>query len=155
MSVGTAGEMTKEVAPKGRSIPGSEQVTQQPVPGDDIILTLDRSIQFAVEEALVGRVSELGAKSGTVVVMEQQEFEDWLDLQAEGSPALEGRKLFKKLQCAACHTGDAKARGPNLAGLYGRSVLLRDGGRAPADAAYVRDRLSSLAGDTDLSKYIL
>jgi cell division protein FtsI (penicillin-binding protein 3) len=67
---GTAGEMTKEVAPKGRSIPGSEQVTQQPVPGDDIILTLDRSIQFAVEQALVGRVSELGAKSGTVVVMD-------------------------------------------------------------------------------------
>jgi cell division protein FtsI (penicillin-binding protein 3) len=35
-----------------------------------MILTLDRSIQFAVEEALVGRVSELGAKSGTVVVMD-------------------------------------------------------------------------------------
>ena len=67
---GTPGELTKEVAPKGRSIPGSEQVTQQPVPGDDIILTLDRSIQFAVEEALLGRVSELGAKSGTVVVMD-------------------------------------------------------------------------------------
>ena len=43
---GAAGEMTKEVAPKGRSI------------------------QFAVEQALVGRVSELGAKSGTVVVMD-------------------------------------------------------------------------------------
>ncbi|HEX6657384.1 MAG TPA: penicillin-binding protein 2, partial [Ilumatobacter sp.] len=67
---GTPGELTKEVAPKGRSIPGSEQVTQQPVPGEDIILTLDRSIQFAVEEALLGRVSELGAKSGTVVVMD-------------------------------------------------------------------------------------
>jgi cell division protein FtsI (penicillin-binding protein 3) len=67
---GTAGEMTKEVAPRGRSIPGSEQTTQQPVAGDDIILTLDRSIQFAVEQALVGRVSELGAKSGTVIVMD-------------------------------------------------------------------------------------
>ena len=67
---GTPGELTKEVAPKGRSIPGSEQVTEQPVPGSDMILTLDRSIQFAVEEALVGRVGELGAKSGTVVVMD-------------------------------------------------------------------------------------
>ncbi len=67
---GMPGEMTKEVAPKGRSIPGSEQVTEQPVPGSDIILTLDRSIQFAVEEALLGRVGELGAKSGTVVVMD-------------------------------------------------------------------------------------
>ena len=67
---GTPGELTKEVAPKGRSIPGSEQVTRQPVPGEDIILTLDRSIQFAVEEALLDRVGELGAKSGTVVVMD-------------------------------------------------------------------------------------
>jgi cell division protein FtsI (penicillin-binding protein 3) len=67
---GIPGEMTKEVAPKGRSIPGSEQITEQPVPGSDIILTLDRSIQFAVEQALLDRVGELGAKSGTVVVMD-------------------------------------------------------------------------------------
>jgi cell division protein FtsI (penicillin-binding protein 3) len=67
---GVPGEMTKEVAPKGRSIPGSEQITTQPVPGEDIILTLDRSIQFAVEEALLDRVAELQARSGTVVVMD-------------------------------------------------------------------------------------
>ena len=67
---GVPGELTKEVAPKGRSIPGSEQITNDPVPGEDIILTLDRSIQFAVEEALLDRVAELQAKSGTVVVMD-------------------------------------------------------------------------------------
>ena len=61
---GTPGELTKEVAPKGRSIPGSEQVTQQPVPGDDIILTLDRSIQFAVEQALLGRVERARRQVG-------------------------------------------------------------------------------------------
>jgi cytochrome c oxidase subunit 2 len=78
---------------------------------------------------------------GTVVVMERQEYQDWLDRQAEGSPALEGRKLFKKLQCAGCHTGDAKARGPSLAGLYGRTVLLRDGQRVRADAGYIRESI--------------
>jgi cytochrome c oxidase subunit 2 len=78
---------------------------------------------------------------GTVVVMEQQAFQDWLDFQAEGAPALEGRKLFKRFQCAACHTGDAKARGPNLAGVYGRTVLLRDGQRVAADAAYLRESI--------------
>jgi cell division protein FtsI (penicillin-binding protein 3) len=67
---GVPGELTKEVAPKGRSVPGSEQITTDPVPGEDIILTLDRSIQFAVEDALVDRVNELQAKSGTVVVMD-------------------------------------------------------------------------------------
>ncbi len=67
---GTPGELRKEVAPKGRSIAGSEQVIALPVPGDDIVLTLDRSIQFATEQALLTRVNELGAKSGYVIVMD-------------------------------------------------------------------------------------
>jgi cell division protein FtsI (penicillin-binding protein 3) len=67
---GTPGELTREVAPKGRSIPGSEQVTLAPVPGQDLVLTVDRSIQFATEEALLDRVNELGAKSGYVIVLE-------------------------------------------------------------------------------------
>jgi cell division protein FtsI (penicillin-binding protein 3) len=41
-----------------------------PVPGNDIILTLDRSIQFASERALLERVAELSARSGSVVVMD-------------------------------------------------------------------------------------
>ena len=68
--VGTPGELSKEVAPKGRSIAGTERVSAVPVPGDDIILTLDRSIQFAAEELLAGRVTELDAKSGTIIVMD-------------------------------------------------------------------------------------
>ena len=67
---GTPGELTKEVAPKGRSIPGTEQITSVPVPGNDAILTLDRSIQFTAENLLVDRVSELSAKSGTIIVMD-------------------------------------------------------------------------------------
>ena len=49
---------TSEVAPGGRSIAGSETVTVPPVPGDDIVLTLDRSIQYAAEQALLRRVGE-------------------------------------------------------------------------------------------------
>ena len=67
---GTSGELRKEVAPRGRSIPGSEQVTSVPVPGDDLVLTLDRSVQFATEQALLERVTELNAKSGYVVVLD-------------------------------------------------------------------------------------
>jgi cell division protein FtsI (penicillin-binding protein 3) len=67
---GTPGELSKEVAPKGRSIPGTEHTTAIPVPGDDLILTLDRSIQFAAENVLRDRVDELVAKSGTIIVMD-------------------------------------------------------------------------------------
>ena len=52
--------------------------------------------------------------------MEPAEFADWLDSNAEGSLALEGRKLFLKLQCVTCHSADAHARAPVLENLFGR-----------------------------------
>jgi cell division protein FtsI (penicillin-binding protein 3) len=67
---GTGGEMTREVAPGGRSIPGSETVSLAPAPGDDLILTLDRSIQFATEKALIDQVSAIGARGATGIVMD-------------------------------------------------------------------------------------
>jgi len=67
---GTDGERTREHDKNGRSIPGSDSTSIQPVPGDDLVMTLDRSLQFQVEQALVARVSELSAMGGTVVVMD-------------------------------------------------------------------------------------
>ena len=67
---GTPGEMVREVAPQGRSIAGSEHVTVEPTAGNDIILTIDRSIQYATEQALLSRVDALGAKSGYVIVQD-------------------------------------------------------------------------------------
>ncbi len=67
---GTGGELTREIAPGGRTIPGSEQVSAPPVPGDDLILTLDRSIQFATEQVMLDRVEEIGARGGLAVVMD-------------------------------------------------------------------------------------
>ena len=67
---GTNGERTRERDKNGRSIPGSEAVTIQPVPGDDLVLTIDRSLQFQVEQALVTRVDEVEAEGGTVIVMD-------------------------------------------------------------------------------------
>jgi cell division protein FtsI (penicillin-binding protein 3) len=66
---GKPGELTLEVAPGGRSIPGSEQVVQAPVPGNDLVLSLDRSVQYAAEQALLKRVAELGARGGQAIVM--------------------------------------------------------------------------------------
>lgn len=67
---GSGGSRSREVAPNGRSIPGSDTVTQQPVAGDDLVLTLDRSIQFATEEVLREQVTEIGARGATAIVLE-------------------------------------------------------------------------------------
>ncbi len=65
---GTDGELTREHDRDGRSLPGSEATTVTPVAGDDVVLTLDRSVQFAVEQAMLNRVTELKARGGTAIV---------------------------------------------------------------------------------------
>jgi cell division protein FtsI (penicillin-binding protein 3) len=67
---GTDGERVREHDRDGRSIPGSGATTVEPVPGIDLVLTIDRSLQFQVEQALVARVEALKAEGGTVVVMD-------------------------------------------------------------------------------------
>lgn len=67
---GTDGERVREQDRNGLSIPGSGTTTQDPIPGTDLVLTLDRSLQFQVEQALLARVDEVKAAGGTVVVMD-------------------------------------------------------------------------------------
>jgi cytochrome c oxidase subunit 2 len=79
---------------------------------------------------------------GSVVVMRPGEHAAWLREHAEGSAALEGRKLFLKLQCVSCHrTDEGKQRAPVLEGLYGRRVALKGGGEDVADARYIRESI--------------
>jgi cytochrome c oxidase subunit 2 len=56
---------------------------------------------------------------GEVEVMEPSDYENWLRLHAEGSMALEGRKVFLKYRCVSCHSADQNARAPVLEELYG------------------------------------
>ncbi|MEZ5295733.1 MAG: penicillin-binding protein 2 [Ilumatobacteraceae bacterium] len=70
MLTGQPGQLRKEVAPGGRSVAGSEEIVTEPIPGNDLILTIDRSIQFQAEQQLRQRVDELSAKSGTIVIMD-------------------------------------------------------------------------------------
>jgi cytochrome c oxidase subunit 2 len=78
---------------------------------------------------------------GWVTVQEPAEFSDWLTSHAEGSLALQGRKLFLKLQCVTCHSANAKARAPVLEGLFGQMVHLQDGRTVIADEAYLRESI--------------
>lgn len=69
---GRDGQVVKEVDSKGRSIAGSETTKVAPVAGDDMVLTIDKSIQFQVDQALLQRVAQLRAKGATAVVMDSR-----------------------------------------------------------------------------------
>ena len=80
---------------------------------------------------------------GTVIVMEPADYQNWLHLHAEGSLALEGRKVFLKYRCISCHSADEHARAPVLEDLFGKSrSSLRDGRRrCIADEDYIRESI--------------
>jgi cytochrome c oxidase subunit 2 len=77
---------------------------------------------------------------GSVVVLEQGEYERWLmGAAANQTPREAGEALFTALRCDTCHSAESGARGPLLAGLFGKEVLLEGGGKALFDADYVRE----------------
>jgi cytochrome c oxidase subunit 2 len=89
---------------------------------------------------------------GWVTVMEAAEYERWLlgsesaksltkAGRADRSLALEGGKLFRKLQCISCHSATADARAPVLEELYGKTVQLADGRTVRADDSYIRESI--------------
>jgi len=95
---------------------------------------------------------------GSIVVMEQREYEDWLsslpnqtddviaqqsgnasvDSSSAQSMAGAGEVLFRNSGCATCHQMDGGGIGPLLAGLYNSQVRLEGGEVVTADADYIR-----------------
>jgi cell division protein FtsI (penicillin-binding protein 3) len=67
---GVPGEEIMEQDPRGRPIAGGESKLRLPERGQDLILTIDRDIQFATEEALERALKQTGANNGTAIVME-------------------------------------------------------------------------------------
>lgn len=78
---------------------------------------------------------------GSVIVMDPVEYQRWLAGGEEGSLASQGEKLFQKFACNTCHTNDATARGPVLAGIYGSQVMLGSGDVIVADDNYIRESI--------------
>lgn len=66
---GVNGRFVREQDNEGRSIPGSNSMEEQPQPGQDLVLTLDRSIQYQVDQLLAEQVARIGARGGTAMVM--------------------------------------------------------------------------------------
>jgi len=78
---------------------------------------------------------------GDIVVMEPQEYAQWL-ASGTAAPLQEtGKELFSSLGCSTCHRSDVQGRGPRLAGIYNKPVLLEDGRTVTADDDYLRESI--------------
>src|SRR6201995_3081266 len=79
---------------------------------------------------------------GEVTAMTPADYKKWLDQSTSGmSLAQNGERLFAARGCNAGYSGNAAARGPNLAGVYGSKLTLTDGSQVLVNEAYLRDAI--------------
>jgi cytochrome c oxidase subunit II len=79
---------------------------------------------------------------GEVTVLTPDDYEKWTASSTSGmSLAQNGERLFASMGCNACHSGNAAARGPNLAGVYGTKLTLANGSEVLVNDAYLRDAI--------------
>ena len=69
---GVTGKFQTKKDSVGRQITVGDSFLQPAVDGDDIVLTIDRSIQLKVEEILASAIKEFSADNGQVIVMNPQ-----------------------------------------------------------------------------------
>jgi cell division protein FtsI (penicillin-binding protein 3) len=67
---GDEGVQVRETDEKGRSIPTGRRTLVAPVPGQDLVLSIDRKLQYISEQALIEMVADLGARGGTAMIMD-------------------------------------------------------------------------------------
>ncbi len=82
---------------------------------------------------------------GTVFVMDQNDYDAWLAAgSGEGSMAEQGQALFNQLGCGNCHpsvVNNNNGRCPNLHGLFGTTVDIKDQPSVRADESYIRESI--------------
>jgi len=78
---------------------------------------------------------------GNIVVMEPQDYAQWMAGGAAAPLQETGKQLFAELGCATCHRTDILGRGPSLENVYNTPVLLEDGRTVVADENYVRESI--------------
>jgi cell division protein FtsI (penicillin-binding protein 3) len=57
----------------GNPIPGGVKVAEDPVDGMDVVLTIDKDIQYQAQLQLAATVKKYGAKAGSVIVMDPRD----------------------------------------------------------------------------------
>ncbi len=79
---------------------------------------------------------------GEVTVLSPEDYKKWTEGSTSGmSLAQNGERLFASMGCNACHSGNAAARGPSLAGVYGSKLTLTNGSQVLVNEAYLRDAI--------------
>jgi cell division protein FtsI (penicillin-binding protein 3) len=66
---GRSGHEVVQEDPSGTLIPQATTVDQPPIAGSDVVLTVDREIQYQAQKALAAAVRSNRAKGGTIVVL--------------------------------------------------------------------------------------
>ncbi len=79
---------------------------------------------------------------GEIVALRPEDYQAWTAGSTSGaSLAQNGERLYASLGCNSCHSGQADARGPNLAAAYGTRLQLANGGYVTVDDAFLRDTI--------------
>jgi cytochrome c oxidase subunit 2 len=74
--------------------------------------------------------------------MTPDDYKKWTEESTSGmSLAQNGERLFASMGCNACHSGNAAARGPSLAGVFGSKLTLTNGSQVLVNEAYLRDAI--------------
>ncbi len=69
---GESGRLIVERDLQGRTIPAGRHQVEPAEPGDDLILTIDRNLQYEVENILARQVGATGAQGGTAIVSDPE-----------------------------------------------------------------------------------
>ena len=78
---------------------------------------------------------------GTVTVMSQDDYQEWLQGGPPVTPVQAGETLFQQMGCVTCHDAGAASRGPLLTNVYGHEVKIRGGETLIADENYLRESI--------------
>ena len=77
---------------------------------------------------------------GDIVAMTPSDYQKWTEESTSGmSLSQNGERLFASLGCNSCHSGNAAAAGPKLAGVYGSKIKMDDGTEQLANDGWLRD----------------
>jgi cytochrome c oxidase subunit 2 len=78
--------------------------------------------------------------TGTVIVQTPSAYAHWLERGNDRtSLAQQGSQYFTQFGCAGCHGRNSTVHAPDLAGVYGKPVHLKDGRVLLGDDRYLRD----------------
>jgi cell division protein FtsI (penicillin-binding protein 3) len=69
---GRAGKLIEESDPRGSEIPGGLHQYRPAARGDDLVLTIDQSLQYETEQALAAEIVAADAKGGMAMVMDSK-----------------------------------------------------------------------------------